>query len=66
MWLGLALTIDSFSFLTGDPIAGAIIRHQQGSYLGAQLFSGIALTVGSTILVAGRVYAVGWKPRVVF
>ena len=52
--MGMIFTIVSFATLTGPPIAGAIISSQGGRYIGAQVFAGATLLLGSGFLVAAR------------
>jgi MFS family permease len=63
-WTGMVLTIVSFACLTAAPIQGALIRAQDGSYLGAQMFSATSIILGGLCLVASRWCRVGWKIKV--
>ncbi|GAA5856087.1 hypothetical protein JCM8547_002973 [Rhodosporidiobolus lusitaniae] len=45
--LATMFLIISLTALTGTPISGAIISHQDGSYTGATIFSGVTVLVGS-------------------
>ncbi|KAE9379912.1 MFS monocarboxylate transporter-like protein [Stipitochalara longipes BDJ] len=51
---GMVLTIASFACLTGAPIAGTLIGKGNGSYLGAQLFAGTAVLLGTGFLAVAR------------
>ncbi|EEU39598.1 uncharacterized protein NECHADRAFT_44133 [Fusarium vanettenii 77-13-4] len=67
--LGMAFTIVSFATLTGQPIAGAIIKAQGGQYVGAQAFAGSCLILGScSFVIAKGIRAKkldqGWKAKV--
>ncbi|RSM04504.1 hypothetical protein CDV31_009992 [Fusarium ambrosium] len=67
--LGMAFTIVSFATLTGQPIAGAIIKSQGGHYVGAQAFAGSCLVLGSCSFVIAkgiraRKLDQGWKAKV--
>ncbi|KAJ3463872.1 hypothetical protein MRS44_008658 [Fusarium solani] len=67
--LGMAFTIVSFATLTGQPIAGAIIKAQGGQYVGAQAFAGSCLILGSCSFVIAkgiraRKLDQGWKAKV--
>ncbi|KAI8717950.1 Mur-ligase-M domain-containing protein [Fusarium sp. LHS14.1] len=67
--LGMAFTIVSFATLTGQPIAGAIIKAQGGHYVGAQAFAGSCLILGScSFVIAKGIRAKkleqGWKAKV--
>ncbi|KAH7029281.1 major facilitator superfamily domain-containing protein [Microdochium trichocladiopsis] len=58
---GIAWAIGSLGSLTGSPIGGAIIASQGGSYLGAQLFCGIAMLCGCLSFALGRWNQAGFK-----
>ncbi|KAF4976456.1 hypothetical protein FZEAL_6894 [Fusarium zealandicum] len=67
--LGMAFTIVSFATLTGQPIAGAIIRAQGGAYTGAQAFAGSCMVLGSCFFVVAKSIRTkklkqGWKAKV--
>ena len=67
--LGMIFTIVSFAALTGPPIAGAILAASGGRYIGAQIFAGVSLLVGSAFLVAARVVKArkiegGWRAKI--
>lgn len=51
----------SIAALTGTPIGGAIIKHNNGGYLGAQLFAGLTVLAGGCLLVAARYAKAGWR-----
>ena len=53
--------IGSLGSLTGSPIGGAIIARQNGSYLGAQLFCGVAILLGTLAFATGRWAQAGFK-----
>lgn len=52
--MGMGFTIISFAVLIGQPIAGAIISANWGSYAGAQVYAGVCLLSGMCSLVAAR------------
>lgn len=52
--MGMVFTIQSFSVLSGPPIAGAIITAMDGRYHGAQGFAGAALLLGTGMMAAAR------------
>ncbi|KAL0936731.1 MFS monocarboxylate [Colletotrichum truncatum] len=52
--MGMTFTIISFAVLIGQPIAGAIISAQSGSYVGAQVFAGVCMLAGMCFLIAAR------------
>lgn len=50
--VGMIFTVVSFACLTGPPIAGALISHNDGDFLYAQIFGGTAMLCGAAVLVA--------------
>ena len=58
--MGMAFTIVSFSSLTGPPLAGALIQHNGGSYLYANVWAGTSFFVGGCLLIATKYSLVGW------
>ncbi|KAH6891039.1 major facilitator superfamily domain-containing protein [Thelonectria olida] len=60
--VGTAFAIQSFGALTGSPIGGAIVRRQNGDYLGLQLFCGCTMMAGVFVILAARYIQVGFKP----
>ena len=60
--MGMNSAICSIGSLCGSPVAGAILR-RTGTYLGVQLFSGLALVVSAFLLVCVRWAKVGLKPN---
>ncbi|KAJ5553360.1 monocarboxylate transporter [Penicillium frequentans] len=62
---GLLFLCSSFSGLTTNPIAGAILQHDEGSYTGMKIFSGVFLMVGSVAVLAARLSHTGleWKAK---
>jgi hypothetical protein len=63
--MGMVFTIVSFATLTGSPIGGALVQMKVGSYWAAQLFAGLVLLVGGTLLAGSRIAKVGldWRVR---
>ena len=59
--VGTAFAIQSLGALTGSPIAGAIVKAQNGDYLGLQLFCGCAMMTGCAIFLAARFMQSGVK-----
>ena len=54
--------------LIGTPIGGALIKYREdrgleNPFLGAQVFAGTSLLIGSLLLLASRVAKTGWAPR---
>jgi MFS family permease len=62
--MGMVFTFLSFASLVGPPIGGALLSADQGGYLYAQAWSGASAAVGTSLVVAARVYAFGWKLKV--
>lgn len=58
---GTAYAVQSFGGLTGAPIAGAILKAQNGDYLGLQLFCGLSMLVGFIMFSIARYTLVGFK-----
>ncbi|KAJ5147251.1 monocarboxylate permease [Penicillium atrosanguineum] len=56
---GLLFLFSSIGGLTTNPIAGAILAHDNGSYTGMKVFAGVLLLVGSTSVMATRLYGTG-------
>ena len=54
--VGMGFTIISFACLTGPPIAGALIQVKGGQFLAAQIFGGVTIVVGTSILFLARVH----------
>lgn len=52
--MGMVFTIQSFSVLSGPPIAGALIGAMDGQYHGAQGFAGAVLFLGTFFIAAAR------------
>ena len=49
----------SFAVLTGTPIAGALISHDNGDYTSAIIFAGVTMFAGAGFLVFSRIARVG-------
>ncbi len=67
--IGMVFTINSIATLTGPPIAGALITANKGRYLGAQIFTGLVLLIGTCFVlcakvVLGRKTGEGWRAKV--
>ncbi|KAI8689457.1 hypothetical protein NCS56_00209200 [Fusarium sp. Ph1] len=52
--MGMVFTLNSIATLTGPPIAGTIIRKSGGQYLGAQVFAGVSLLLGGSLIMVAR------------
>lgn len=59
--LGTTFGIISIAALTSNPIAGGLISRNDGGYLYLKIFSGLALTVGSVLILLSRNAQCGWK-----
>jgi MFS family permease len=57
---GSMFALTSIAALFGNPIAGAIVKHNHGSFWGVQVFAGIMIAVGSCFFVAARVSLKGF------
>ena len=51
----------SLAALTGTPIGGALIKHDNGGYLGAQLFAAVTVLMGGCLMIAARYATTGWR-----
>jgi len=58
--MGMVFTFLSFASLVGPPIGGALLSADKGAYLYAQAWSGASAAVGTSLVLAARVYAFGW------
>jgi MFS family permease len=56
---GLLFLFSSFGGLTTNPIAGAILSRDGGSYTGMKVFAGVFLLAGSFFILAARFYSTG-------
>lgn len=68
MRAGGLYTCIGLACLIGTPIGGALISYRTDRglsrpYLGAQVFAGMCLLLGSFLLLASRVLKVGWKVK---
>jgi hypothetical protein len=52
----------SVATLTGSPLGGALLGKMHGGFLGAQLFAGSTVLLGSLLLIAARWLREGWGP----
>ncbi|KAJ5743899.1 monocarboxylate permease [Penicillium manginii] len=57
--VGMILGFVSFANLTGPAICGALIRRQDGSYLGAQMFAGTSILLGAAMALGARIAKTG-------
>ena len=51
---GTLFAIVSFAALTGNPIGGALLTEEDGSFLHLQIFCGLMLMIASTVYVLSR------------
>ncbi|KAF6807594.1 major facilitator superfamily transporter [Colletotrichum musicola] len=51
---GMGFFVAGIAALTGPPIAGALIRLQQGGFLGVQILSGSSMIVSAALFTAAR------------
>ena len=59
--MGMVFSLLGFALLIGNPIAGALITADHGSYLSAQMYAGSALLAGVVALAVARIARTGWK-----
>ncbi|KAL4903513.1 hypothetical protein BDW74DRAFT_179929 [Aspergillus multicolor] len=59
--IGACFGIMSLATFTGNPIAGALIERDDGGYLYAKIFSGVAMGLGFGMLLASRTIQAGLK-----
>jgi MFS family permease len=57
--MGMVLSVVAVAALIGSPIAGALVVHDDGNYLYAQMFMGSAIFAGGLTLIGSRVTKVG-------
>ncbi|CEO58969.1 hypothetical protein PMG11_03661 [Penicillium brasilianum] len=63
---GLLFLFSSFGGLTTNPIAGAILSRDGGSYTGMKVFAGVFLLAGSCFILVARFYNTGLVLRAKF
>lgn len=56
----------SFGVLTGLPIAGEIMKRQNGSYTGLIIFAGATYFCGAIAFLVARILGGGWKVRKIY
>lgn len=67
--MGMVCTANSIAALIGPPITGAIIKASGSRYVGAQIFAGFAMILGSACFIAARIVVgrrtgLGWRVKV--
>ncbi|KUL84253.1 hypothetical protein ZTR_06960 [Talaromyces verruculosus] len=58
---GLAFLFGSIGGLTTNPIAGAILQRDNGSYTGMKIFSGVCVMIGTTLVFVARLHQTKFK-----
>ncbi|KXX76517.1 Riboflavin transporter MCH5 [Madurella mycetomatis] len=58
---GMVCTLSGFAALAGPPTAGAIIDKSRGNYLWAQMWAGLVMVLGATMLAGARCAVTGFK-----
>lgn len=61
--LGTTFGVISIATLTSNPIAGGLIDRDEGDYLYLKVFCGLAMLVGSALLLCSRAVQCGWKGK---
>ncbi|KGO36602.1 Major facilitator superfamily domain, general substrate transporter [Penicillium expansum] len=64
--VGLIFLFASIGGLTTNPIAGGILSHDNGSYLGIKVFAGVLLLAGTTCVFGTRLLHTGLKLVAIF
>ncbi|RAH65477.1 MCT family MFS transporter [Aspergillus aculeatinus CBS 121060] len=59
-WTGVLYLFSSIGGLTTNPIAGAILAQDNGSYTGMKIFSGLLLLAGTMLVLVTRIRQTGW------
>lgn len=59
--VGVTFACISFAGLVGNPIAGAIVDHNNGKYWGLNVFAGIMLLAGTAMFLFTRMYIAKWQ-----
>lgn len=60
---GTVFTFVGIAVLAGNPIAGALIVADNGSYHKCQIFAGCMMTGGTVVFVSARANLAGWSLR---
>jgi MFS family permease len=58
---GVLFSLTAFAGLAGSPIAGAIVKHDNGGFDGTSIFAGVMLMAGATMFVLTRFQVAKWK-----
>jgi MFS transporter, MCT family, aspergillic acid transporter len=59
--IGLVFLFSSVAGLTTNPIAGAILAANAGSWLGVKIFAGVLAIAGTTLALGSRLHQTGPK-----
>ena len=59
--LGMSFTCAGFGILIGNPVAGALINLETGSFVRMQIFGGVLVTASAILFTASRIAKVGFK-----
>lgn len=65
--MGMAFSLFSFAGLAGPPLGGALLDTNgggRGGYLVAQLCLGVLTALGAGLMMAARVFKVGWGAKI--
>ncbi|PYI15124.1 MFS general substrate transporter [Aspergillus violaceofuscus CBS 115571] len=65
-WTGVLYLFSSIGGLTTNPIAGAILAQDNGSYTGMKIFSGLLLLAGTMLVLVTRIRQTGWALKAKF
>ena len=58
---GALYSFSAFGVLIGSPIAGAIVKDENGGFSGLKIFCGVALLIGTVFAILSRAAQVGLK-----
>lgn len=58
----MCFSVFSFAALVGPPIGGALIHDDKYTY--AQIWAGLTALIGTSLVIAARVYRFGWSLKV--
>ena len=64
--VGLIFLFSSIAGLTTNPIAGAILAANHGSWVGMKVYAGVLTLAGTTLALGARLYRTGPKLLAVF
>lgn len=53
-WMGMSFSLAGLGMLIGNPIAGAILDDESGSFIGAQCFSAAVVLAGAILICVAR------------